>query len=152
MGLEVYYPADIRNALLAAEQAVNATADAAGNQDDPFTAGFLSGYRAALATLALEDMSAPEVSTSFTVTDYIYSASGKAVPIWAIQPGGIVIVTDFRAREATESENDYRTQWSSFQLVGVEVDLERMSARLIPAGDRNAFQQMLAQMAAYPQT
>jgi len=53
MGLEVYYPADIRNALPAAEQAVNATADAAGNQDDPFTAGFLSGYRAALATLAL---------------------------------------------------------------------------------------------------
>jgi len=53
MGLEVYYPTDIRNALLAAEQAVNATVDAAGNQDDPFTAGFLAGYRAALTTLAL---------------------------------------------------------------------------------------------------
>ena len=53
MGLEVYYPADIRNALLAAEQAVGATADAAGNKDDPFTAGCLTGYRAALTTLAL---------------------------------------------------------------------------------------------------
>jgi hypothetical protein len=53
MGLNVYYPQDIRNALLAAEQAVNATADAAGDQDDPFTAGFLAGYRAALATVAL---------------------------------------------------------------------------------------------------
>jgi hypothetical protein len=53
MGLEVYYPTDVRNALLAAEQAVNATADATGSKDDPFTAGFLTGYRAALVTLAL---------------------------------------------------------------------------------------------------
>lgn len=61
MGLEVYYPTDIRNALLAAEQAANATAKAVrpahdgatGNQDDPFSAGFLTGYRAALTTLAV---------------------------------------------------------------------------------------------------
>ena len=62
MGLEVYYPTDVRNALLAAEQAVNAMADAAAvgmGQDDvdcsqsAFTAGFLTGYRAALTTLAL---------------------------------------------------------------------------------------------------
>ncbi len=53
MGLEVYYPTDIRNALLAAEQAANATAKATGNQDDPFSAGFLTGYRAALTTLAV---------------------------------------------------------------------------------------------------
>ncbi len=53
MGLNVYYPQDIRNALLAAEQAVSATADAASQRDDPFTAGFLVGYRAALTTLAL---------------------------------------------------------------------------------------------------
>jgi len=45
---EKYSPGDIRNALLAAEQAVNATADATGNEDDPFSAGFLTGYRAAL--------------------------------------------------------------------------------------------------------
>jgi len=53
VGLNVYYPNDVRNALLAAEQAVNATTDAAGDQDDPFTAGFLAGYRAALTTVAL---------------------------------------------------------------------------------------------------
>jgi len=53
VGLNVYYPSDVRNALLAAEQAVNAATDAAGDQDDPFTAGFLAGYRAALTTLAL---------------------------------------------------------------------------------------------------
>ena len=53
MGLEVYYPTDIRNALLAAEQAANATATATGDTDDPFAAGYLAGYRAALTTLAL---------------------------------------------------------------------------------------------------
>jgi hypothetical protein len=63
VGLEVYYPTDIRNALLAAEQAANATAKAIGSpqsrtspgtgQEDPFSAGFLTGYRAALTTLAL---------------------------------------------------------------------------------------------------
>ncbi len=53
MGLQVFYPTDIRNALLAADQAVNAATDAADAQDDPFTAGFLTGYRAALTTLAL---------------------------------------------------------------------------------------------------
>lgn len=53
MSLEVYYSSDIRNALLAAEQAVNATADVSGNKDEPFSAGFLIGYQAALTTLAL---------------------------------------------------------------------------------------------------
>jgi len=53
MGLDVYYPADIRNALRAAEQAVGAAADAAGDQNDPFAAGFLAGYHAALTTIGL---------------------------------------------------------------------------------------------------
>ena len=53
MGLEVYYPTDIRNALLAAEQAVTATATATRDEDDPFATGFLTGYRAALTTMAL---------------------------------------------------------------------------------------------------
>ncbi len=53
MSLEVYFSADIRNALLAAEQAADATADALSRADDAFTAGFLTGYRAALTTLAV---------------------------------------------------------------------------------------------------
>ena len=53
MGLEVYYPTDIRNALLAAEQAVNETAHATSSLDDPVAASFLAGYRAALTTLAI---------------------------------------------------------------------------------------------------
>jgi hypothetical protein len=103
----------------------------------------------ALAAIALADRKLPEVTTSFTVTDHVFSATGKKVPVEQIQPGGIVIVADFRAREAIQSDDDYRTQWSSFQLVGVEVDLDRKSARLIPAGDRDAFQQILTHMQGY---
>jgi hypothetical protein len=102
-----------------------------------------------LAGLALADMSGPEITTSFTVTDYVYSATGKRVPVEEIQAGGMVVVGDFRGREATQSGDDYRTQWSSFYLVGVEIDLERKSARLIPAGDRHEFERMMAEMAAY---
>jgi hypothetical protein len=59
MGLEVYYPQDIRNALLAAEQANNAAMMALGGEDaaDPaqstFVQGYGAGYRAALVTIAL---------------------------------------------------------------------------------------------------
>ena len=53
MALEVYYPIDIHNALLAAKQAVNATAAASGGQEETFAQGYLVGYRAALTTLAL---------------------------------------------------------------------------------------------------
>jgi hypothetical protein len=53
MGLAVFYPENIANALLAAEQAANATAKATGDQNDPFSAGYLTGYRAALTTLAV---------------------------------------------------------------------------------------------------
>jgi len=53
MGLEVYYPGDIRNALLAAEQASGGALRATGGDADPFVAGYGEGYRDALATLAL---------------------------------------------------------------------------------------------------
>lgn len=101
-----------------------------------------------VANHVLNEDSAPIVTTSFNVTDHVYSATGRKVPIDEIQPGGIVVVSDFRAREATQDPNDYRTQWTSFQLVGVEVDLDNNTARLIPAGDRRAFEQLLAQIAA----
>lgn len=56
MGLEVYYPQDIRNALLAAEQANNAAMMAVGGEDaadSAFVQGYGAGYRAALVTIAL---------------------------------------------------------------------------------------------------
>jgi len=52
MGLNVYYPQDVRNALLAAEQSTTA-ALAAGGGDDAYTHGYREGYRAALTTIAL---------------------------------------------------------------------------------------------------
>ncbi|KPK84260.1 MAG: hypothetical protein AMJ81_06095 [Phycisphaerae bacterium SM23_33] len=52
MGLAVYYQQDILNALMAAEQASGAAAAATGGQDG-FAQGYMAGYRAALATLAL---------------------------------------------------------------------------------------------------
>jgi hypothetical protein len=82
------------------------------------------------------------------VSDRVYTATGKAIHVDELQAGGIVILSDFRAYEATMSANDYRTQWTSFQLVGVEIDEERGSARLIPAGDRRGFEQFLARLAA----
>ena len=53
MALEVYYPQDIRNALLAAEQASGAAWRAANGEDKEFAQGYREGYREALATIAL---------------------------------------------------------------------------------------------------
>lgn len=51
MSLEVFFPNDIRNALLAAEHA-STTALQAGDAD-VHAEGYRAGYRAALVTLAL---------------------------------------------------------------------------------------------------
>lgn len=62
MSHEVYYKQDIINALSAAGQASNAALEAVGG-DDPFTAGYEAGYRAALVTVALAfGLVAPDTS------------------------------------------------------------------------------------------
>jgi hypothetical protein len=53
MALDVWYKADIENALSAAEQACGAALEAAANGDDPFVAGYQAGYRSALVTVGL---------------------------------------------------------------------------------------------------
>ncbi len=53
MALDVWYKSDIQNVLSAAEQASGAALRAAGNGNDPYIAGYQTGYRAALATVAL---------------------------------------------------------------------------------------------------
>lgn len=57
MGLDIFFAEDIRNALLAANEASTATARAcaAGGQvgDLPLLRAYLEGYRAALTTVAL---------------------------------------------------------------------------------------------------
>jgi hypothetical protein len=97
--------------------------------------------------MALAEEKLPQVTTSFTVRDRVYTVTGKALPIDEVVAGGIVLVDEFRSREATLSLNDFRTQWSSFQLVGVEIDEDAGTARLIPAGDRRGFEQFLTRLA-----
>ena len=53
MALDVWYKSDIQNVLSAAEQACRAALGAAGDDDDPFVAGYEAGYRSALVTVAL---------------------------------------------------------------------------------------------------
>lgn len=65
MGLEVYYPADIRNALLAAEQATDSAAKFGGRNSD-----YLAGYRAALKTIAIAfGLVKPQGKADFTALD-----------------------------------------------------------------------------------
>jgi hypothetical protein len=53
VALEVYYPQDIRNALLAAEQSYSVALLVAGGGENSLAQGFQMGYRAALTTIAL---------------------------------------------------------------------------------------------------
>jgi hypothetical protein len=53
VALDVWFKLDIQNALRAAEQASGAALRVAGDEQDPYVAGFQAGYRAALATIAL---------------------------------------------------------------------------------------------------
>ena len=53
MGLEVYYPQDIWNALLAAKQANGAALQVSRDEDNEFAEGYKTGYRTALTTMAL---------------------------------------------------------------------------------------------------
>lgn len=97
--------------------------------------------------LYLAEKSMPEVTSSFTVRGNVYTPALNPVPFDEIKAGGMVQVRDFRAREATLSPNDFRDQWTTFQLVGVEVDEDAHTVRLIPAGDRAGFEQYMALLA-----
>ncbi|UCC63075.1 MAG: hypothetical protein JSV36_20420 [Anaerolineae bacterium] len=80
MALEVYYPQDIRNALLAAEQASNAAFLATGRENDQFAEGYQAGYRAALATIALAFglIRTHDLSESHEWEQVFLPANGKA--------------------------------------------------------------------------
>lgn len=100
--------------------------------------------------LYLAENDLPKVTSSFTIRGNIHSPALASIPFDEIKAGGMVQAQDFRAREATLTPNDFRDSWTTFQLVGVEVDEDAHSVRLIPAGDRAGFEQymaLLAQMA-----
>lgn len=80
MGLEVYYPADIRNALLAAEQASGAALMAAGQENDALVQIFQEGYRAALTTIALAFGLAPRQEPRLLGSILQYQGEREAAP------------------------------------------------------------------------
>jgi len=96
--------------------------------------------------LNLSENSDPKVASSFSVAGHVYSADGGRVPVDELQAGGIVLVDEFRAREAAGGIVDYRSRWTSFMLVGVEIDEDAGTAKLIPAGDANTFEQYMAML------
>lgn len=97
--------------------------------------------------LYLEENSLPKVSSSFTIRGNVYTPALNPMTFDEVKAGGMVQVRDFRAREATLSLDDFRDQWTTFQLVGVEVDEDAHSVRLIPAGDVSGFERYMALLA-----
>ncbi len=65
MGLDIFFPEDIRNALLAADEASSSTAGvcAAVGRDPVTLRAYLEGYRAALTTVALAFGLSPAIIT-----------------------------------------------------------------------------------------
>lgn len=97
--------------------------------------------------LFLSENDRPKVTSSFTVRGDVFSRALNSIPFDEIKAGGMVQVRDFRAREATLTPNDFRDSWTTFQLVGVEVDEDAHSIRLIPAGDQAGFERYMAILA-----
>lgn len=97
--------------------------------------------------LHLVENSEPQVTSSFTIRGNVFTPARNPVAFAEVQAGGMVQVRDFRAREATLTPNDFRQRWTTFQLVGVEIDEDAHSIRLIPSGDRAGFEQYMARLA-----
>lgn len=67
MGLDIYFKEDIRNALLAADEASTSTARACypGPDRSVYLNAFLEGYRAALTTVALAFGLSPQILSQY---------------------------------------------------------------------------------------
>ena len=97
--------------------------------------------------LYLAESALPKVSSSFTIQGDLYTPALAPVPFDEIKAGGMVQVRDFRAREATLTLNDFRDPWTTFRLVGVEIDEDAHSMRLIPASDMSGFERYMTLLA-----
>jgi hypothetical protein len=95
--------------------------------------------------LELSQARQPKAQTSFSVTGRVLGSGGKAKAADEVKAGGMVAVKDFRSRE-TQLTTDARTQWTCFQLVGVEYDEESRTVRMTPGGDRRKLEAFLARM------
>jgi len=99
----------------------------------------------------LSEVKKPKVSSSFSINGSIRTPSGAHVPLDEIKAGGIVELRDFRAREATLTPDDLRTGYTTFMLIGVEIDLDQNTATLIPAGDRSRYERYIATLSKMTQ-
>lgn len=97
-----------------------------------------------LVALFLSEHKKPARSGSFTVRAGIHTPTGRYVPVDEIKPGGMVQVREWRANEATMDYQDYRDKATTFQLVGVKVDEDAMTAELIPQRTSDAFARQMA--------
>jgi hypothetical protein len=96
--------------------------------------------------LELDQARQPKAQTSFSVTGRVLGSGGKAKAADEVKAGGTVAVKDFRSRETQLTTGDARTQWTCFQLVGVEYDEEARTVRMTPGGDRRKLEAFLARM------
>lgn len=96
--------------------------------------------------MELDQAKNPKAQTSFSVTGQVLGPGGKAKAADEVKAGGVVAVKDFRSRETQLASGDARTQWTSFQLVGVEYDEESRTVRMTPGGDRRKLETFLARM------
>jgi len=94
--------------------------------------------------LWLNENGKPGASGSFVVRGGVWTPTGLFVPYDEIQPGGLVQVREWRAREATLDPNDYRDNVTTFPLAGVRVNEDAHTAELIPRTTNDAFARNMA--------
>lgn len=116
-----------------------------------FDGVFSATLAAAAMAMAMKDKARPPASSDWEINGSIMSHTGKRVPFDEIMPGGIVVDRTLRAREATLSGNDVRDRETTFYLVGVEVDYDGRTTRLIPDSDLSSLERYLDSIAKLTQ-
>jgi len=97
-----------------------------------------------LVAMRLAEQSRPVTSSSIKVSSHWYNVTGKAKAPNEMTAGKMLVIQDWRAREAALA-SDSRDQWTTFQVVGVEIQNGR-TVNIVPAGARDTFDRRLAQM------
>ena len=99
---------------------------------------------AMMMQLYLSEKMNPATSGSYTIKGGVYTPEMRFIPAEEVVPGGLVQVQEWRANEATFTENDYRDQKTTFVLAGVRVDLEAGEVELIPNEASDVFARQMA--------
>jgi len=94
--------------------------------------------------LWLNENDMPATSGSFSVRHGVHAPEGRFVPFDELTPGNLVQVREWRAVEATLSEQDYRDNVTTFPLAGVKVDEDGQTVELIPRATSDAFARYMA--------